>query len=181
MEQFSNLKKIFTSGSVKLMNKIKKRMMTKRIECIQKYVGSSLKANQVLALFKATRKPKTSSIIVKVAYALLVVYLFQMGLYLMDVITDALVAEDYYQNWRAPNSSKEQCQWNSALSKYVVVSGDNISNVSDLSKYPDCLSDMWKFFYTTGFMVLPTLFYLIEMLRHFKKLRSDIIGFDFFF
>ena len=141
--------------------------------CIQKYVGSSLKSTQVLSLFEATRKPKRISIMITVAYALLGVYLFQMGLYLMDVITDSLVAKDYYKDWRTPNSSKNHCQWNPSSSRYVIVSGDNTANVTALSEYPDCLSDMWKFLYTTGFMVLPTLFYLIEMLRHYKKILGN--------
>ena len=138
--------------------------------CIQKHVGSSLEANQVLDIFQQTRKPTKISIILSVAYALLGLYLFQMGLYLMDVITDSLVAKGYYQEWKFPNTSSKTCMWSSPLSRYIIVSGNKTFDVSDLTEYPDCLSHMWKFLYTTGFMLLPTLFYLIEMLRHYKKI-----------
>ena len=138
--------------------------------CIQMHVGSSLQANQVLQVFQTARTPKMLSIILTVASALLGLYLFQMGLYLMDVITDSLVAQDYYRDWKSPNSSSEICQWNPTLSRYVIVSDQITSNVTDLKEYPKCLSDMWKFLYTTGFMLLPTLFYLIEMLRHYARI-----------
>ena len=130
--------------------------------CVQKHVGTSLHSNQVLKIMVSSRQPRKMSIILSVAYAILAVYLFQLGLYVLDVITDALVANDYYHQWKESNFTNEMCP-------FILNNGRILGNRS-LTEYPSCLSIKSKFFYTASFMVLPPLLYLIEILRHYEKI-----------
>ena len=142
--------------------------------CVQNHVGTSLNSNLVLKIMESSRQPRKMSILVSVAYAILAMYLFQLGLYVLDVITDALVSNDYYQQWRESNFTDEICP-------LLANDGKFLGNYS-LTEYPSCLSSKSKFFYTASFMILPPIFYLIEILRHYKKiLKMDKVpGLVFF-
>ena len=134
-------------------------------KCLQVNLGTSMQTNQVLNLMESTRQPRKWSIVVKIMISLLAVYLFQLGLYLVDVVTDSLVAIYYHHQWSVHNSSNDVC--------YPMSNKNNNTNITfDLRDYPKCLTNQSKFTYTMAFILLPSIFYLIEIWRNYKILLN---------
>ena len=141
--------------------------------CLQQNLGTSLKATQVLYLMDSTREPKKWSIYAKILFSLFTVYLLQFALYIADITTDSLVAHKYYTQWVTSNSSNDLC---------FLVDNEKINNITfNLTDYPDCLTSQSKFTYTMAFMILPILFYLIELGRNYKKLLPDYLKNEYAF
>ena len=136
--------------------------------CLQRNVGTCLESNQVLTLMESTRNPTKRSIITKLVFCVLAIFVFQLGLYVLDVVTDSLVALDYYKKWTDTNLSSDIC--------FLAFAGGKENTTITLSDYPSCLTYCWKFSYTMLFMFLPSLFYLIETRRHLTKSLAKYFG-----
>ena len=136
-------------------------------ECIQSNVGSSIEADQVLNLMENTRRPEKYSIIISILFALCSVFLAQIGLYIADIITDALVVQSYYIMWRTSDTALD-CR---NVSDFVI----RYNRTMDLADYRYCLTSQSKFVYSVTAILLPSLSYIAEDARNSKKLKNEDI------
>ena len=103
-------------------------------KCLQENIGTSAESSQVIKLMASTRNPTKASIIMRIVFCVLAVVLFQLGLYVLDIVTDSLVARDYYKKWVHINSSTGKACFEDL--------GEKAESASvNLRDYPNCLTN----------------------------------------
>ncbi len=88
---------------------------------------------------------------------LLFVFLIPVGFFFLDLVTDALLVSDYFQEWKDPGA-------HAAHEAALDECGKNLT----LSCYSSAMSARAKFFVSVAIMLFPFAFYVVEVAMYYR-------------
>eukprot|EP00092_Neocalanus_flemingeri_P002492 GFUD01002668.1.p1 GENE.GFUD01002668.1~~GFUD01002668.1.p1 ORF type:complete len:898 (+),score=192.55 GFUD01002668.1:90-2783(+) len=123
--------------------------------CLQEKQGSTAETSLAMKLFKSTREASMGAMCATIFIFVFLVAIFDLCLQIVDVVTDGLLGEKYYQDWVQGNHTNVQED---------IIPPENVT----LQFYPTQLHAKFKFMYYAMFMVAPCIFYIVDILRSLK-------------
>ena len=109
--------------------------------CLKERLGSSKDTCKAVQLMNGTKGSTTTTILALLCRIIISVLILPMSLYIADLITDAFVANTYYEEQKKENDTQDFCTQDSFSPSKIT-----------LEDYPTCLSE-WKFYYTVLFPI----------------------------